>query len=94
MLRAIQSGSVLLVLATSLANAQGTVAQAGIPIDNQLTITKCGGCHQRDSNGMMRRLSFIRTTPEVWERPIKRMVRLNGLAIKPEEAREIVKYLE
>ena len=65
----------------------------GIPIDHQLTITKCGGCHQRDSNGMMRRLSYIRTSPEVWEQAIKRMIRLNGLVIKPEEAREIVKYL-
>ena len=93
MLRAIQSGSVLLVFAAGLASAQGTAAQPGIPIDNPLTITKCGGCHQRDSSGMMRRLSYIRTTPEVWEEAIKRMVRLNGLAIKPEEAREVVKYL-
>jgi len=65
----------------------------GIRIDDQLTITKCGGCHQRDANGMMRRLSYIRTSPEVWEQAIKRMVRLNGLTIKPEEAREILKYL-
>ena len=65
----------------------------GIPIDHQLTITKCGGCHQRDANGMMRRLSYIRTSPEVWEQAMKRMIRLNGLVIKPEEAREILKYL-
>ncbi len=65
----------------------------GIVIDNQLTITKCGGCHQRDQNGMMRRLSYIRTSPEVWEQAIKRMVRLNGLTIKPEEARDILRYL-
>ncbi|MBC7791958.1 MAG: quinohemoprotein amine dehydrogenase subunit alpha [Anaerolineae bacterium] len=68
-------------------------ASPGIPIDHQLTITKCGGCHQRDANGMMRRLSYIRTTPEVWEEAIKRMVRLNGLSLKPEEARPILKYL-
>jgi hypothetical protein len=42
---------------------------------------------------MMRRLSYIRTTPEVWEQAIKRMVRLNNLVIKPEEAREILRYL-
>jgi quinohemoprotein amine dehydrogenase len=65
----------------------------GIPIDHQLTITKCGGCHQRDEHGMMRRLSYIRTSPEVWEQAIKRMIRLNGVVLKPEEAREIVKYL-
>ncbi len=68
-------------------------ATPGIPIDHQLTITKCGGCHQRDANGMMRRLSYIRTSPEVWEQAIKRMIRLNGLVLKPEEAREILKYL-
>jgi len=65
----------------------------GIPINDQLTIDKCGGCHPRDSNGMMRRISYIRTSPEVWEQAIKRMVRLNGLSIKPEEARVILKYL-
>lgn len=79
------------VLATAAANAAW--AQEGIKIDHQLTIAKCGGCHQRDANGMMRRLSYIRTSPEVWEQAIKRMVRLNGLSIKPEEAREILKYL-
>jgi quinohemoprotein amine dehydrogenase len=68
-------------------------AQDGIPINHQLTINKCGGCHQRDAGGMMRRLSYMRTTPEVWEQAIKRMVRLNGLDIKPEEAREILRYL-
>src|SRR5205814_9712481 len=67
--------------------------EPGIPIDNQLTITKCGGCHQRDAKGMMRRLSYIRTSPEVWEQAIKRMIRLNGLVIKPEEARDILRYL-
>lgn len=74
--------------------AAQTPVQEGIPIDHQLTVQKCGGCHQRDaSTGMMRRLSYIRTSPEVWEQAIKRMVRLNGLSIKPEEAREILKYL-
>jgi quinohemoprotein amine dehydrogenase len=73
--------------------AQEAKPSPGIPIDHQLTINKCGGCHQRDASGMMRRLSYIRTTPEVWEQAIKRMVRLNGLSIKPDEAREILKYL-
>jgi quinohemoprotein amine dehydrogenase len=70
-----------------------TSATQGIPIDHQLTISKCGGCHQRDTNGMMRRLSYIRTTPEVWQQAIKRMVRLNGVSVSADEAREIVKYL-
>jgi quinohemoprotein amine dehydrogenase len=85
--------AVLVLLVVGLAEAQNSSATVGIPIDHQLTIDKCGGCHPRDTNGMMRRLSYIRTTPEVWEQAIKRMVRLNALAIKPEEAREILRYL-
>src|SRR5271154_5127178 len=65
----------------------------GIPINDQLTISKCAGCHPRDTNGMMRRISYMRTSPEVWEQAIKRMVRLNGVSLKPEEARNILKYL-
>ena len=78
---------------TGMAFAQAPDNRLGIPIDDQLTINKCGGCHQRDASGMMRRLSYIRATPEIWEESIKRMVRLHGLSLKPEEAREIVKYL-
>jgi quinohemoprotein amine dehydrogenase len=85
--------SVLVLVVAGSSEAQNSTTTSGIPIDHQLTIDKCGGCHQRDANGMMRRLSYIRTTPEVWEQAIKRMVRLNGLAIKPEEARDILRYL-
>jgi quinohemoprotein amine dehydrogenase len=83
----------VVLLAATMVQAQAPVAAAGIPISHQLTIDKCGGCHPRDANGMMRRISYIRTTPEVWEQAIKRMVRLNGLALKPEEARDILRYL-
>jgi quinohemoprotein amine dehydrogenase len=89
-----------LVLRTSLTALMGAAAllavgesEPGIAIDHELTINKCGGCHQRDKNGMMRRLSYMRTTPEVWEEAIKRMVRLNNVALKPDEARQILKYL-
>ena len=85
------AGAVVLC-AAGLVKAQDS-ASVGIPISHQLTIDKCGGCHQRDANGMMRRLSYIRTSPEVWEQSIKRMIRLNGLVLKPEEAREILRYL-
>jgi quinohemoprotein amine dehydrogenase len=66
---------------------------AGIPIDNQLTIAKCGGCHPRDARGMMTRISQLRTTPEVWQEIIKRMIRLNGMSATPEQVRDIVRYL-
>jgi quinohemoprotein amine dehydrogenase len=95
MFRATKLGYAALLVLIGAVSIRGDEAKPtpGIPIDHQLTITKCGGCHQRDANGMMRRLSYIRTSPEVWEQAIKRMIRLNGLVIKPEEAREILKYL-
>src|SRR5438045_1562011 len=89
----LQRFSLLAVIAAGFVHAQQADSSPGIPIDDQLTINKCGGCHQRDAKGMMRRLSYMRTSPEVWEQAIKRMVRLNGVVIKPEEAREILHYL-
>jgi quinohemoprotein amine dehydrogenase len=83
----------VVLLVAGFVQAQAPVASAGIPITHQLTIDKCGGCHPRDTSGMMRRISYMRTTPEVWEQAIKRMIRLNGLVLKPEEAREILRYL-
>src|SRR5262252_9107896 len=83
----------VVLFVAGFSEAQNSAPAAGIPINHQLTIDKCGGCHPRDAEGMMRRLSYIRTTPEVWEQAIKRMVRLNGLVIKPEEARDILRYL-
>lgn len=80
------------VLCPRDARAQAAQPQ-GIPIEDQLIIRKCGGCHQRDANGMMGRLSYIRTSPEVWDQAIKRMIRLNGLSITPAELRDILRFL-
>jgi quinohemoprotein amine dehydrogenase len=41
----------------------------------------------------MSRISWIRTTPEGWEEAIKRMVRLQGVALDPDDARKILRYL-
>jgi quinohemoprotein amine dehydrogenase len=41
----------------------------------------------------MSRISWIRTTPEGWEEAIKRMVRLHGVALEPDDARKILRYL-
>lgn len=65
----------------------------GIPITNQLVIDKCSSCHKKDEKNRLTRISFERTTPEGWQQAIKRMIRLNGLTLAPEEARQIVKYL-
>ena len=73
--------------------SQTRPAVEGIPVTHQLTIEKCGGCHKTDDNGMMGRISFIRTTPEIWQQMIKRMMRLNGVVATPAEVRDIVRYL-
>ena len=39
------------------------------------------------------RLSWERGTPEAWEEAIKRMIRLRGVKLTPEEARSVLKYL-
>jgi quinohemoprotein amine dehydrogenase len=67
--------------------------EEGIPVTDALVISKCGSCHTKDDKGNLSRISWERSTPEGWEEAIKRMVRLNGLAISPVEARSIVKYL-
>jgi quinohemoprotein amine dehydrogenase len=67
--------------------------EEGIPVTNPLVIAKCGTCHVKDAKGNLSRISFERSTPEGWEQAIKRMVRLNGLTLSPEEAKTILKYL-
>jgi quinohemoprotein amine dehydrogenase len=74
-------------------NAAPGSDEAGFPVKDQLTLSKCGGCHAADAKGNMTRISYIRTTPEGWEEAIKRMIRLNGLQLSPDEARSILRYL-
>ncbi len=68
-------------------------AEEGIPVTNQLVVDRCSSCHKKDEKGRLTRISFERTTPEGWQQAIKRMIRLNGLTVTPDEARQIVKYL-
>lgn len=65
----------------------------GFPVTSKLVIDNCGGCHQTDAKNVMTRISFRRSTPEGWQEAIRRMVALNDVTLKPEDAREIVKYL-
>jgi quinohemoprotein amine dehydrogenase len=67
--------------------------EEGIPVTSQLVIDKCGGCHTRDAKGNLARISWERATPEGWEEAIKRMIRLNGVKLTPDEARNVLKYL-
>jgi quinohemoprotein amine dehydrogenase len=88
-----------LLLAASIASAADAPntpkppSEEGIPVTNKLVIAKCSGCHRADAKGNLSRISWIRTTPEGWEQALKRMVRLNGLQVTPQEARDIVQYL-
>src|SRR5580692_9788452 len=61
----------------------------GFPVTNSQVIASCSGCHARDAKGNMTRISWIRTTPEGWEEAIKRMVRLHGAKLEPDDARKI-----
>ena len=74
-------------------DAPKAAMEEGIPVTDPLVIAKCSGCHKQDEKGNLTRISWERTTPEGWQEAIKRMVRLNGLELKPEEARAIVKSL-
>ncbi len=97
--------SALLIGAAGMFSATAVIGQAnlaadeaiekedGIPVTDALTREKCGGCHTADAKGNLSRISWVRTTPEGWDSAIKRMVRLNGAALAPDEARHIVRYL-
>ena len=73
--------------------AASTETEEGIPVTDALTKEKCGVCHTADAKGNLSRISWIRTTPEGWDQAIKRMVRLNGAQVSPDEARHIIHYL-
>jgi quinohemoprotein amine dehydrogenase len=95
--------SLLLLLGwTTAALSQGPTADSKstkdvteqlIPVTDRLVTQKCGTCHLPDAKGNLSRISSVRTTPEGWEEAIKRMVRLNGLQLTPDEARQILRYL-
>jgi len=67
--------------------------EEGIPVTSQLVIDRCVACHKKDEKNRLTRISYERTTPEGWQQVIKRMIRLNGLTISPDDAKQIVKYL-
>jgi len=79
--------------AATSAEAAKSAPEEGIPVTSQLVIAKCGACHTKDEKGNMLRISWERATPEGWEEAIKRMVRLRGVSLTPDEARSILKYL-
>lgn len=99
--RALSLKPVLLVLLCSAAaamaqpgpRAEDAEKEEGIPVTDPLTQEKCASCHTGDAKGNLSRISWLRTTPEGWAQAIRRMVRLNGMKITPDETRHIVRYL-
>lgn len=88
--------SVILFAGLAWSQSEGPVppeTEPGIPVTDRITVERCSGCHKADEKQNLTRISWIRTTPEGWEEAIKRMVRLNGLTLAPDEARHIVAYL-
>nr|WP_233140435.1 quinohemoprotein amine dehydrogenase subunit alpha [Acetobacter sp. DsW_063] len=78
---------------TSVDPADWAESDVGIPVTDTLTTQRCGSCHTPDAKGNLSRISWTRATPEGWAQTLKRMVKLNGLSITPDEARSVVKYL-
>jgi quinohemoprotein amine dehydrogenase len=87
--------ALLLFAACLAAGSVPAAAQAteGIPVRSELVVAKCGTCHRVDDQKRMSRISYRRTTPENWERTIKRMIQLNHVPLDAADARAIVKYL-
>ena len=44
--------AILVLIGAASIRADEGQPTPGIPIDNQLVLTKCGGCHKADANGM------------------------------------------
>jgi len=79
-----------LALAAPVARA---ATDEGIPVESDLVRAACGSCHETDAQKRMTRISYMRKTPEGWQLTVKRMVRTGRVNLKPEEARQIVRYL-
>jgi quinohemoprotein amine dehydrogenase len=75
------------------ARASAQEPSGGHPIDDQTVIAECSSCHRRDEEGRLSRISWLRKTPEGWQTSLTRMQALHGVAIDPNAARAVVRYL-
>jgi quinohemoprotein amine dehydrogenase len=89
------AAAVLLALSVRQAwgQAGGETQEEGIPVTDQLVVSKCGTCHTKDHKGNLSRISWERTTPEGWQEAIKRMERLHSVKLSPADSHAILKYL-
>jgi len=68
-------------------------ARRGIPIDDGLVHTHCARCHALDDKQHMTRISYVRKSPEGWSETLKRMIRLHGVIVSPNDAKQLVRSL-
>lgn len=73
--------------------AEAKPARRGIPVDDVLVHSHCARCHALDERQHMTRISYVRKSPEGWAETIKRMGRLHGLVLSPDDARGLVRSL-
>jgi quinohemoprotein amine dehydrogenase len=90
--RAVLPLAALAVLALS-APLQAQDEPDGYRVENETVIDACSRCHRMDDEGRMTRISFLRKTPEGWQTSVRRMAALHDVAMTPEQARDIVRYL-
>ena len=68
-------------------------SKPGIPVEDPLVHTHCARCHVLDDKQQMTRISYVRKAPEGWAETIKRMGRLHGLQLSPNDAKQLVRTL-
>ena len=80
------------VLLLSAVWAGPAAGASGIPVANDLILSRCTGCHA-NQGGIVSRISFLRKSPEGWEETLWRHKRIHGLPITREEKERLVLYL-
>ena len=78
----------LLLLFASILSAATNLPQNPIPVDDPVTMTNAADAISAPTMAHAT-ISYMRTTPEVWEQAIKRMVRLHGVVITAQDASHI-----
>lgn len=68
-------------------------SKPGIPVEDPLVHTHCARCHALDDKQQMTRISYVRKSPEGWAETIKRMGRLHGLQLSPNDGKQLVRTL-
>ncbi|HEX6811630.1 MAG TPA: quinohemoprotein amine dehydrogenase subunit alpha [Planctomycetota bacterium] len=75
------------------ADGRPKAPRRGIPVTDVLVHTHCVRCHALDEKQHMTRISYVRKSPEGWSESIKRMGRLHGLNLSPNDAKQLVRSL-